>query len=97
MDEQDKCTVIMDGVKEESEDYVAILTKHEGDVEIIYNADALTLGMGLKLIAATYLESLEECNEEDRTEIINFLKTYNILKKRPLMKQILDSIPFLEE
>ena len=67
------CTVEMDGKTTQSDDFVAILSKENGDASIFYNTDALTLGMAMKMVARAFVECMNMCTEEERTEITEVL------------------------
>lgn len=67
------CTVEMDGKVTTSDDFVAILSKENGDASIFYNTDALTLGMAMKMVARAFVECMNECSEQERTEITEVL------------------------
>lgn len=69
VEETTMCTVEMDGRVTKSNDFVAVLSKDNGDASIIYNTDALTLGMALRLVALAFTECLHKCSEEERAEI----------------------------
>ena len=70
-----RCVVEMDGVGHETDDFVAILTKENGDASIFYNTDALTLGMAVKMVARAFVECMHECSEEEQAEITEILGT----------------------
>jgi len=65
----DACTVRMDGALYESDDFVAILSKKNGDTSIFYNTDALTLGMAFKLVAKEFVKCVEQCSPSEQQEI----------------------------
>lgn len=67
------CTVEMDGKTTASDDFVAILSKENGDASIFYNTDALTLGMAMKMVARAFVECMDECTEQERAEITDVL------------------------
>lgn len=67
------CEITMDGTTHSSDDFVAILSKENGDASIFYNTDALTLGMSMKLIAKTFVEALSELSEEERAMVNDVL------------------------
>ena len=67
------CTVEMDGKTTTSDDFVAILSKENGDASIFYSTDALTLGMAMKMVARAFVECMNECTEEERAEILDVL------------------------
>lgn len=71
--EKSTCSVTMNGTTSTSEDFVAILSKDNGDASIYYNTDALTLGMAFKLIAKEFVRCLNDCAEEERKEITEIL------------------------
>lgn len=70
-----KCIIEMDGVGHETDDFVAILSKENGDASIFYNTDALTLGMAVKMVARAFVECMHECSEEEQAEITAILGT----------------------
>lgn len=63
----------MDGVETTSDDFVAVLSKENGDASIFYNTDALTLGMAMKMVARAFVECMNGCSEEERQEITDIL------------------------
>lgn len=67
------CAVTMDGKTTESDDFVAILSKENGDASILYNTDALTLGMAMKMVARAFVECMNDCSEDERHEITEVL------------------------
>ena len=67
------CTVEMEGTSTTSDDFVAILSKENGDASIFYNTDALTLGMAMKMVARAFVECMNDCTEQERTEITDVL------------------------
>lgn len=67
------CTVIMDGEAHMSEDFVAIMSKENGDASIFYNTDALTLGMAMKMVARAFVESMSQLSDEERTGVQDIL------------------------
>ena len=67
------CTVTMDDEVCFSSDFIAVLHKRNGDASILYNTDALSLGMAVKIIAKQYIEELSKCSDEDRAEIEEIL------------------------
>lgn len=75
MNDNTTCTVEMDGVTTRSDDFVAVLSKENGDASIFYNTDALTLGMAVKMVARSFVECMHKCSEEERNEISDILGT----------------------
>lgn len=67
------CTVTMDGEVHESDDFVCIMARENGDASIFYNTDALTLGMAMKMVAKSFVEAMAELSEEERTSISEVL------------------------
>lgn len=67
------CTVVMDGAQHNAEDFVAILSKENGDASIYYNTDALTLGMAMKMVAKEFTRCMLECTVEERKQITDIL------------------------
>ena len=72
-DNKISCTVKMDGKSTISDDFVAILSKENGDASIFYNTYALTLGVAMKMVARAFVECMNECSEQERTEITDVL------------------------
>ena len=72
-DNKISCTVEMDGKTTTSDDFVAILSKENGDASIFYNTDALTLGMAMKMVARAFVECMDKCSEKEREEITEIL------------------------
>lgn len=73
LDTKISCTVEMDGKTTTSDDFVAILSKENGDASIFYNTDALTLGMAMKMVARAFVKCMNECSEQERAEITEVL------------------------
>lgn len=69
----DSCTVRMDGQLTESQDFVAILARPNGDASIYYNTDALTLGMAMKMVAKEFVRCVSECTPKEQQEIESIL------------------------
>lgn len=67
------CEVHMDGEGFVSDDFVCILVKENGDTSFFYNTDALTLGMGMKMIARAFVESMNNLSEEEREMVTSIL------------------------
>jgi hypothetical protein len=77
----DTCIVRMDGDLCESDDFVAILSKEDGDIAIFYNTDALTLGLAFKLVAKEFVKCAEQCTPSEQQEIEAILGNVNILER----------------
>lgn len=77
----DNCIVRMDGALYESDDFVAILSKKDGDTSIFYNTDALTLGIAFKLVAKEFIKCVEQCSPSEQQEIEAILGNVNILER----------------
>lgn len=63
------CAVTMDGETRQSSDFVAVLSKENGDASILYQTDALTLGMAVKMIAKEYVRCRNELTDEEKASI----------------------------
>lgn len=63
------CSVTMEGKTHTSDDFVAILSRDNGDASIFYNTDALTLGMSMKMVAKAFVDAMAQLSEEERAEI----------------------------
>lgn len=59
----------MDGATQESQDFVAVLAKDNGDASLFYCTDALTLGMAMKMVAKAFITEMNEVHEEEREQI----------------------------
>jgi len=70
---KDICTVQMDGEVKESQDFVAILSKDNGDASLFYCTDALTLGMAMKMVAKAFITEMNELSDEERSQIEEIL------------------------
>ena len=68
-----KCTVLMDGLVHESDDFVCIMAKENGDASIFYNTDALTLGMAMKMVSKSFVEAMYQLSEEERSSVQEIL------------------------
>lgn len=69
----DICSVRLEDELAQSDDFVAILAKENGDVMIYYNTDALTLGIAFKLILHEFITCLHKCSEEEQKLILDAL------------------------
>lgn len=67
------CTVVMDGEENTSDDFICIMCKENGDTSLYYNTDAITLGMGMKMIARAFVESMARLTEEEREAVSSVL------------------------
>lgn len=67
------CSVIMDGVSHESDDFVCVMSRENGDASLFYNTDALSLGMAMKMVSRAFVESMGTLDEDERTEITEVL------------------------
>lgn len=82
---QPSCTVSMDDEVIYSTDFIAVLNKSNGDASILYNTDALSLGMAMKMVVRAYLQALKECTPEEQKEIeevLGYAKAFD-LKEAP--------------
>ena len=77
----DTCTVRMDGNLHESQDFVTILSKENGDASIFYNTDALTLGMAMKMVAKEFVTCVSNCTLAEQQEIQAILGDAFILER----------------
>lgn len=77
----DTCTVRMDGNLHESQDFVTILSKENGDASIFYNTDALTLGMAMKMVAKEFVICISQCTLAEQQEIQAILGDAFILER----------------
>ena len=69
----DICSVRLENELTQSDDFVAILAKEDGDVIIYYNTDALTLGIAFKLVLREFITCLYNCSEEEQELILDTL------------------------
>ena len=68
------CTVIMDGVERTSDDFVCVLSKDNGDASLLYNTDAVTLGMAMRMITRALVDTLSKVPEEERESVEEILR-----------------------
>lgn len=86
----DTCTVTIDGEHVTVNDFVAIITKQDGNTVLVYNTDALTLGIGNKLLSAVFAQEMVKCTPEEREEIKAVLTgehLYNTIPEAPIEQQ----------
>lgn len=75
----DICTVRLEDELVQSDDFVAILAKEDGDTTIYYNTDALTLGIAFKLVLREFITCLRKCSEEEQELILDTLDLQYLL------------------
>lgn len=75
------CAVVMDGRQVESTDFVAVLSRSNGDASILYNTDALTLGMAMKMVTAAFVRCMNECTDEERAQVTEILSDVMVQEK----------------
>ena len=63
------CTILMDGKKVASTDFIAIIGHGPDSPEMLYHTDALTLGLAVAMCASRYHSALEECSPEEREAV----------------------------
>lgn len=71
----DMCRIVVDGMDYISNDYICILGHPDGDATFIYNTDAVTVGLALKVLNKVYYELLEAMSPEEREEVRKALKS----------------------
>lgn len=77
----DMCSVRMDGELHTSEDFVAVLAHSNGDASILYDTDALTLGMAIKMVTKEFILALEQCTLDEQQAIQSALGDAFILER----------------
>ncbi len=60
------CTVLFDGAKYTSTDFVSIMCHGQEQPEMLYHTDVLTLGIATAMCASRYHEELAKCSDEER-------------------------------
>ena len=68
-----RCTVKMDGETYTGEDFVAIITKEDGNHSMFYNTDPVTIGIAIKMLTERFDAMMKTYSEEDRREICEVL------------------------
>lgn len=63
------CTVHIDGESVGSSDFIAVLYHPDGNTELLYNTDAVTLGLAIKMLSERYTELLNSYPEDVQNEI----------------------------
>lgn len=66
--EKTLCTAQLDGITHESEEFVAVLAKEDGDASIVYNADVLTLAIASRLISNALVDSINQLTAEEKDD-----------------------------
>ena len=56
-----------------SSDFIAFVTSADGNVHMVYNTDALSMGIAAKMSAKTFDEMLEALSDEDRENVLECL------------------------
>ena len=64
-----KCEVEMDGKSYTSDDFVAVLSKENGDASLLFNTDAITLGMAVQMISKAFVDAMSQLPEEERESV----------------------------
>ena len=77
----DNCTIRMDGQLHESQDFVAVISRSNGDASIFYNTDALTLGMAMTMVAKEFVRCVSNCTLAEQQEIQAILGDAFILER----------------
>ena len=77
----DNCIIRMDGQLHESQDFVAVISRSNGDASIFYNTDALTLGMAMKMVAKEFVTCISQCTLAEQQEIQAILGDAFILER----------------
>lgn len=67
------CELRIDNEVIKSEDFVAVVADDEVGAKMVFNADPLTLGMAVQMIAQAYHESLEQLPEEKQKLVVDAL------------------------
>lgn len=71
--QQTMCAVTIDGQFMSSDDFVAVLSKSNGSATLLFQTDALTLGIAISLITKAFKKSLAQCPEEEQQNIKDIL------------------------
>jgi len=77
------CKVLMDGKEHESDDFVCIMSRENGDASLFYNTDALTLGMAMKMVAKAFVDAMHQLTEEERQSIQEVLGDAYVVESAP--------------
>lgn len=67
------CTVTIEGETRTSDDFVVIMNDETGMANICYHADALTLGMAMKMITREFVKCMHALPEEERGMVSEIL------------------------
>jgi dimeric dUTPase (all-alpha-NTP-PPase superfamily) len=68
------CTVGMDGETYTGEDFIAIITKADGDHSMFYNTDPVTIGIAIKMLTERFDALMQEYSDDDRRAICEVLQ-----------------------
>ena len=67
------CEVRMNNEVHQSEDFVCVMADEETGAKMLYNADAVTLGMAAQLTLIAYQRELAALSEEDQKAVMEAL------------------------
>ena len=73
LEPENLCTVSLNGEITSSDDFVAILASPDGDVQFLYDTDAMTMGQAAKLCALHFVTIWEDITGPERREIMELL------------------------
>lgn len=62
-----------DGTKEVSDNFIAIINRPDGTSGIFYNTDALSMGMGIKMMCRAYMDCISQCTPEEQKQVTKML------------------------
>ena len=68
-----KCTVQMNNTVDKFEDFVVVGTKPNGQVIMLHNTDALTIGQAIQLLTILFVESCQKLTPAQNQEIREIL------------------------
>ena len=70
----DTCTITTKEGAITSTDFIAFVCTEDGDIKMEFNTDALTLGIGMRMISRAFVDTMSKLTEEEREEVTNILQ-----------------------
>lgn len=69
----DSCTIFYDGNVVSTSDFAIVTANENGEIELFYNADVLTLGIGIKLMVKEFEKHIADNCQELGDEVYKIL------------------------
>lgn len=69
----DSCIILYEGEIRSTTDFAVVTANEKGEVELFYNADVLTLGIGIKLMVKEFKKHIADNSKELSDEVYKIL------------------------